>query len=648
MRRKNYFALATLLVGVTGITSCGGVTENWVDDPNGKFDGYTNPTIPLPERGSLKDTITIDGKFDESIYKDLVWLERTDPTSGMAVRTTTTVDDKGLYLAFDVDDSLLFVNPLRNSFENSGVECYLALNNPTTIESNAYEVDFSLDGKVYPKLQFRGNWEGLDAPYEYAPFEAFAVKGGDGKVNTTVQKEGYTIEAFMPWEYFEKMQNITLPENKNDITINLHPALIQSNSYDVGSGRIWWDSASSKSGFGWTNPQTWFTFTNEGLKHVDFESEVSEGGSISYTEKYIEYQGNVTINIDVEEGYRIKDLSVNGVDYLPTISYKEGKPFITLMSVTEDTKLVLNFEPIPEDVNDVTKKITYEDIQLDDGDSLRFELFAQGVSYDVEVNEDNTSYTVKNVPSDIVGEMTVYSALNGYAIQRFEINGADSLPDITINKNVYGGERSIAINDMVTHGTQEKFADVSGDFDSLISNKNNALHLNVKIEGDLDEEGILIPNEDPARYNVEFKCWFYKKEDKINTLGELNFQILQWDGVWRVKVMGNQKEGNDLEHIFWNPSAKPEEGSVEFEMAKNLGTKGLNLVFCTTQEDYSLLYQRDDGSYVELLTQPFTNKGEVMWQYIDLTDANETNPNFITYVSNAAVYQGQTKEDLLK
>ena len=83
-------------------------------------------------------------------------------------------------------------------------------------------------------------------------------------------------------------------------------------------------------------------------------------------------------------------------------------------------------------------------------------------------------------------------------------------------------------------------------------------------------------------------------------------------------------------------------------MAKNLGTKGLNLVFCTTQEDYSLLYQRDDGSYVELLTQPFKNKGEVMWQYIDLTDANETNPNFITYVSNAAVYQGQTKEDLLK
>ena len=139
MRRKNYFALATLLVGVTGITSCGDVTENWVDDPNGKFDGYTNPTIPLPERGSLKDTITIDGKFDESIYKDLVWLERTDPTSGMAVRTTTTVDDKGLYLAFDVVDSLLFANPLRNSFENSGVECYLALNNPTTIESNAYE-----------------------------------------------------------------------------------------------------------------------------------------------------------------------------------------------------------------------------------------------------------------------------------------------------------------------------------------------------------------------------------------------------------------------------------------------------------------------------------------------------------------------------
>ena len=609
MRRKNYFALATLLVGVTGITSCGDVTENWVDDPDGKFDGYTNPTIPLPERGSLKDTITIDGKFDESIYKELVWLERTDPTSGMSVRTTTTVDEKGLYLAFDVDDSLLFVNPLRNSFENSGVECYLALNNPTTIESNAYEIDFSLDGKVYPKLQFRGNWEGLDAPYEYAPFEAFAVKGGDGKVNTTVQKEGYTIEAFMPWEYFEKMQNITLPENKNDIAINLHPALIQSNNYDVGSGRIWWDSASSKSGFGWTNPQTWFIFTNEGFKHVDFKSEVSEGGSISY---------------------------------------KEGKPFITLMNVVEDTKLVLNFEPIPEDVNDVTKKITYEGIQLDDGDSLRFELFAQGVSYDVEVNEDNTSYTVKNVPSDIVGEMTVYSTLNGYAIQRFEINRVDSLPDITINKHVYGGDRYIAINDMVTHGAQAKFADVAGDFDSLIANRNNALHLNVKIEGDLDEEGILIPNEDPARYNVEFRCWFYKKEDKVNTLGELNFQILQWDGAWRVKVMGEQKEGNDIEHIFWNPSAKPEEGSAELEMAKNLGTKGLNLVFCTTQEDYSLLYQRDDGSYVELLSQPFTNKGEVMWQYIDLTDANETNPNFITYVSNAAVYQGQTKEDLLK
>lgn len=92
------------------------------------------PLTSLPTRRSSRITdadVTLDGKFDDNIYKGNRWLTIDKNIAGETgkVRVTTAFGEKGLYFAYDVNDSVSVKNAVtRDSFMNSCVEMYLTVN----------------------------------------------------------------------------------------------------------------------------------------------------------------------------------------------------------------------------------------------------------------------------------------------------------------------------------------------------------------------------------------------------------------------------------------------------------------------------------------------------------------------------------------
>lgn len=292
---------AAALSGAIACAACSNDTY-LPDDPPYDFE---NPVEELPEYDS---SIALDGVLDESRYSDLKWLETqySDANVKVNVKSAAFLGEKGIFMLFDVDDPAVFVNPDRSGSWNSGIELYLARPGVTSLEGEAWEIDLTpgLD-QVATRLQLGGAFQSMHTAEDETPIMRSQGKGGEvGATGST----GYTIEAFFPYAF--------LGTEREDLAyINMNTVLLRTYNYEDPQNRLWYNfGEESKSGYSWSDPESWWKFDENGLVCYTVTAETDGNGSLTAkTFNVLEHEA-LEIAISPKDGYRLKSITVDGED----------------------------------------------------------------------------------------------------------------------------------------------------------------------------------------------------------------------------------------------------------------------------------------------------------------------------------------------
>ena len=355
-----------LAVAFTSVIACAGKQN----DPAPPYD-YTKPTV----KPDTDADVTLDGKFDDNIWAGNRWLTIDKNVAGETgkVRMTTAFGEKGVYFAYDVDDSVSIKNAVtRDSYMNSCIEMYLTVNVDKVETVFQYEIDLMPTGGYSVKKNassFSGDsWTAYEVK-DHHPTLATTTKNGNINDETC---NGYTIECFMPYEY------LLLDGAPQSVSIN--PVLISSYGNEATAGRNWCPIASyDLLAYDYVNASMHYRFDGNGLIGYDYTA-TANGGAVVETngkENIIDNR-SAKFEIKADAGKRVKSLTVNGEDKLGTIAIENGKPILDLTGIKENAAIVAEFETIPEETAAISGTLhnttVYEDaalaVKLFDGTNL--------------------------------------------------------------------------------------------------------------------------------------------------------------------------------------------------------------------------------------------------------------------------------------
>ena len=430
------FTAATLTGTVLSVAAC--ASDNYLeDDPPYTFE---NPAEYIPEYDS---TVKIDGNLNDEIYSSLKWLEReySDANVTISVKATAFLGEKGIFTMFDVDDPDVFVNPERSGSWNSGIELYLAKPGVDQLEGEAWEIDLTpgLDA-VSTRLQLGGIFQNMYTALDETPFMRSQGKGG--KVGAE-EATGYTIEAFFPYSF--------LGVEKDALEyINMNPTLIRTFNYEDPKNRLWYNfGQETKEGYNWGNPETWWKFNSDGFICYTVTPETDGNGSLSAQTFNVLEGEPLEITITPNEGYRLKSVTVGGVDYTDKVFVEDGLSKIILENVTSDVTVRAEFEEVAADMFVLSGNITLfgDALTSQQAKDLSLVVNCGGTVYTADISE-NGSYAVE-IPE---GEYTVVlSKTDGFVLAQTDGKiTADTVADFNITDSliadIFVGKDDFALN----------------------------------------------------------------------------------------------------------------------------------------------------------------------------------------------------------
>lgn len=428
-----------LAVAFTSVIACSGKQN----DPAPPYD-YTKPTV----KPDTDADVTLDGKFDDNIWAGNRWLTIDKNVAGETgkVRMTTAFGEKGVYFAYDVDDSVSIKNAVtRSSYMNSCIEMYLTVNVDKVETVFQYEIDLMPTGGYSVKKNassFSGDsWTEYEVK-DHHPTLATTTKNGNINDETC---NGYTIECFMPYEY------LLLDGAPQSVSIN--PVLISSYGNEATAGRNWCPIASyDLLAYDYVNASMHYRFDGNGLIGYDYTA-TANGGAVVETngkENIIDNR-SAKFEIKADAGKRVKSLTVNGEDKLGTIAIENGKPILDLTGIKENAAIVVEFESIPEETAAISGTLhnttVYEDaalaVKLFDGTNLYNAEYdaatgafsatvPQGENYKIIVARVSDNVTVKEEKIALLSDVTdnVLSTVTNVSV-----SGADG---VTMNAPLSG------------------------------------------------------------------------------------------------------------------------------------------------------------------------------------------------------------------
>ena len=407
---------AAALSGAIACAACSNDTY-LPDDPPYDFE---NPVEELPEYDS---SIALDGVLDESRYSDLKWLETqySDANVKVNVKSAAFLGEKGIFMLFDVDDPAVFVNPDRSGSWNSGIELYLARPGVTSLEGEAWEIDLTpgLD-QVATRLQLGGAFQSMHTAEDETPIMRSQGKGGEvGATGST----GYTIEAFFPYAF--------LGTEREDLAyINMNTVLLRTYNYEDPQNRLWYNfGEESKSGYSWSDPESWWKFDENGLVCYTVTAETDGNGSLTAkTFNVLEHEA-LEIGISPKDGYRLKSITVDGEDRTPEVYIENGRSMLRIENILSDLTVRAEFAELPAVTHTLSGKLTLfgEELTAEQAASLSLIVNCGGAVYECAIDEKG-SY-LADIPE---GEYTaVLSKEDGFVLA--ELDGdltADRVLDI--------------------------------------------------------------------------------------------------------------------------------------------------------------------------------------------------------------------------
>lgn len=430
------FTAATLTGTALSVAAC--TNDNYLDDdPPYSFE---NPGEYIPEYDS---SVTIDGNLNEDMYSSLKWLERvySDNNVTITVRATAYLGEKGIFMMFDVDDPAVYVNPDRSGSWNSGIELYLAKPGVEQLEGEAWEIDLTPGlNVVSTRLQLGGIFQNMYTAQDETPFMRSQGKGGEVG---SEQATGYTIEAFFPYGF--------LGVEKEEIPyINMNTVLLRTYNYEDPKNRLWYNfGQETKEGYNWGNPETWWQFGPNGFICYTVTPETDGNGTLtSQTFNVLEGEP-LEITITPNEGYRLKSVTVGGVDYTDKVFVEDGLSKIILENITSDVTVRAEFEEVAADMFVLSGNITLfgDALTSQQAKGLSLVVNCGGTVYEADI-ADNGSYTVE-IPE---GEYTVVlSKTDGFVLAQAEGEiTADTVADFNITDSliadIYVGKADFVLN----------------------------------------------------------------------------------------------------------------------------------------------------------------------------------------------------------
>lgn len=430
------FTAATLTGTALSVAAC--TNNNYLDDdPPYSFE---NPGEYIPEYDS---SVTIDGNLNEDMYSSLKWLERvySDNNVTITVRATAYLGEKGIFMMFDVDDPAVYVNPDRSGSWNSGIELYLAKPGVEQLEGEAWEIDLTpgLD-VVSTRLQLGGIFQNMYTAQDETPFMRSQGKGGEVG---SEQATGYTIEAFFPYGF--------LGVEKEEIPyINMNTVLLRTYNYEDPKNRLWYNfGQETKEGYNWGNPETWWQFGPNGFICYTVTPETDGNGTLTAQTFNVLEGEPLEITITPNEGYRLKSVTVGGVDYTDKVFVEDGLSKIILENITSDVTVRAEFEEVAADMFVLSGNITLfgDALTSQQAKGLSLVVNCGGTVYTADIS-GNGSYTVE-IPA---GEYTaVLSKTDGFVLAQTEGEiTADTVADFNITDSliadIYVGKADFVLN----------------------------------------------------------------------------------------------------------------------------------------------------------------------------------------------------------
>lgn len=446
---------AAALSGAIACAACSNDTY-LPDDPPYDFE---NPVEELPEYDS---SIALDGVLDESRYSDLKWLETqySDANVKVNVKSAAFLGEKGIFMLFDVDDPAVFVNPDRSGSWNSGIELYLARPGVTSLEGEAWEIDLTpgLD-QVVTRLQLGGAFQSMHTAEDETPIMRSQGKGGEvGATGST----GYTIEAFFPYAF--------LGTEREDLAyINMNTVLLRTYNYEDPQNRLWYNfGEESKSGYSWSDPESWWKFDENGLVCYTVTAETDGNGSLTAkTFNVLEHEA-LEIAISPKDGYRLKSITVDGEDRTAEVYIENGRSMLRIENILSDLTVRAEFAELPAVTHTLSGKLTLfgEELAAEQAASLSLIVNCGGAVYECAIDEKG-SY-LADIPE---GEYTaVLSKEDGFVLA--ELHGdltADRVLDIdmtdTLSADILTGKE-----DFVKRFEETKISNTAG---QLYDNKDH-------------------------------------------------------------------------------------------------------------------------------------------------------------------------------
>lgn len=399
------FTAATLTGTALSVAAC--TNDNYLDDdPPYSFE---NPGEYIPEYDS---SVTIDGNLNEDMYSSLKWLERvySDSNVTITVRATAYLGEKGIFMMFDVDDPAVYVNPDRSGSWNSGIELYLAKPGVEQLEGEAWEIDLTPGlNVVSTRLQLGGIFQNMYTAQDETPFMRSQGKGGEVG---SEQATGYTIEAFFPYGF--------LGVEKEEIPyINMNTVLLRTYNYEDPKNRLWYNfGQETKEGYNWGNPETWWQFGPNGFICYTVTPETDGNGTLTAQTFNVLEGEPLEITITPNEGYRLKSVTVGGVDYTDKVFVEDGLSKIILENITSDVTVRAEFEEVAADMFVLSGNITLfgDALTSQQAKGLSLVVNCGGTVYTADIS-GNGSYAVE-IPT---GEYTVVlSKTDGFVLAQTE------------------------------------------------------------------------------------------------------------------------------------------------------------------------------------------------------------------------------------
>lgn len=532
-------AICALCCFAAILTACENNKPN-IEDDKVQYT-YRNPDAVLPDYDT--DVITVDGKLEETVYNTLRWWEAEYPEDdGVNVRATSYAGEKGIFFIFDVDDYAVNVNPLRASYENSGVTIYVAKSDARTLNDGVWEIELCPDNSINAKCAIGGYHYSTIQPdgFKNKPFVRTVTKGG--AVNTD-ECCGYVMESYFSYEYLFGSEakpngyriNYSLQRNSN-----LDKTHDRDTYYNFGEHLL--------GAYNWNAPSTWWSFNDNGVDSVIISTSVTGEGKIEFADKFVSRYGTTSAFVIPAEGHRIKRVLFSGKDVTSQLRYADGLNTLKLRNLSEDCSISAEFEVVPDGQSTVSGNVMFlgSALTASQAEDLQVLINIGGVVYCSDV-ASNGSYSVTSANGSGVLEVV---SKRGYSVKRESIEvSASKTQNIALTEADYGSNRVVAFDDEAVITSKVKLFDATNYLDTMNGTFTYAFTL--KYSGTLlDGSGAAVdPTEGQYEHQYTSINLFTSLKNADNNSEYLHLQLLRWDGQWMLKAaMGDKNKSNAVDN----------------------------------------------------------------------------------------------------